>query len=172
MTVQLSVAVRNARLDAIETTIAASAVLKIRSGAQPANCAAADTGTVAANSSTQVKAVISATLAEATLAAGAAVQVQATLNTTFEGVHGLSSIALATASSANEVYYGGVGSGSFLPRRVIVKPKKPPKKNPPIIGSASIALGDMQMQATATVTGENTRQAEIRRDNNFWLMAA
>ena len=48
MTTQLSVAVRNARLDVIETTIGASAVLKIRSGAQPANCAAADTGTVIA----------------------------------------------------------------------------------------------------------------------------
>ena len=48
MAVQLSVAVRNARLDAIETTIGASAVLKIRTGAQPANCAAADTGTVLA----------------------------------------------------------------------------------------------------------------------------
>lgn len=44
MTVQLSVAVRNARLDAIETIIAASAVLKLRTGAPPANCAAADSG--------------------------------------------------------------------------------------------------------------------------------
>lgn len=48
MAVQLSVAVRNARLDAIETTIGVSAILKIRTGAQPANCAAADTGTVLA----------------------------------------------------------------------------------------------------------------------------
>lgn len=46
MTIQLSVAVRNARLDAIETTIAASAILKIRTGAQPANCATADSGSV------------------------------------------------------------------------------------------------------------------------------
>jgi len=46
MAIQLSVAVRNARLDAIETTIGASAVLKLRTGAQPANCAAADAGTV------------------------------------------------------------------------------------------------------------------------------
>ena len=46
MALQLSVAVRNARLDAIETTAGASAVLKIRSGAAPANCAAADSGTV------------------------------------------------------------------------------------------------------------------------------
>lgn len=49
MTVQLSVAVRNARLDAIETTIGTAAILKIRSGAQPANCAAADSGTVLAS---------------------------------------------------------------------------------------------------------------------------
>jgi len=48
MALQLSTAVRNARLDAIETTIGASAVLKIRTGAQPADCAAADSGTVLA----------------------------------------------------------------------------------------------------------------------------
>lgn len=48
MAVQLSTAVRNARLDAIETVIGASAVLKIRSGGVPANCAASDTGTVLA----------------------------------------------------------------------------------------------------------------------------
>jgi hypothetical protein len=46
--VQLSTAVRNARLDQIETTIGTSAILKIRTGAQPANCAAADSGTVLA----------------------------------------------------------------------------------------------------------------------------
>lgn len=48
MTLQYSVAVRNARLDAIETTIGASAVMKIRTLAPPANCAAADVGTVLA----------------------------------------------------------------------------------------------------------------------------
>ncbi len=48
MAVQLSTAVRNARLDAIETTIGTSAILKIRTGAQPANCAAADSGSVLA----------------------------------------------------------------------------------------------------------------------------
>lgn len=49
MAIQLSTAVRNARLDAVETTISTSAVLKIRTGAQPANCAAADSGTVLAS---------------------------------------------------------------------------------------------------------------------------
>jgi hypothetical protein len=48
MTIQLSATVRNARLDAIETAIGASAVLKIRSGAAPADVAAADSGTVLA----------------------------------------------------------------------------------------------------------------------------
>lgn len=48
MPLQFSTAVRNARLDVIETTIGASAVLRIRSGAVPANCAAADAGTVLA----------------------------------------------------------------------------------------------------------------------------
>ena len=48
MAVQLSAAVRNARLDAIETTIGTSAVMKIRSGAAPADCSTADSGTVLA----------------------------------------------------------------------------------------------------------------------------
>jgi hypothetical protein len=48
MAIQLSVAVRNARLDAIETAIGVSAILRIRTGAQPASCATADAGTVLA----------------------------------------------------------------------------------------------------------------------------
>lgn len=48
MAIQFSTAVRNARLDAIEAAIGVSAVLKIRSGAAPANCATADSGTVLA----------------------------------------------------------------------------------------------------------------------------
>jgi hypothetical protein len=48
MALQYSVTVRNAKLDAVETAIGASAVLKIRSGSAPANCAAADQGTVLA----------------------------------------------------------------------------------------------------------------------------
>jgi hypothetical protein len=48
MALQYSVTVRNAKLDAVETAIGASAVLKIRSGSAPANCAAADAGTVLA----------------------------------------------------------------------------------------------------------------------------
>ena len=46
MSGQFSVAVRNARADVIETTIGASAVLKVRTGAVPASCATADSGTV------------------------------------------------------------------------------------------------------------------------------
>lgn len=48
MAVQFSTDVRNARLDAIESNIGASPVLKLRTGAPPANCAAADSGTVVA----------------------------------------------------------------------------------------------------------------------------
>jgi hypothetical protein len=48
MALQYSVAVRNAQLDAIETTIGTSAVLKIRTGAPPADVATADSGTVLA----------------------------------------------------------------------------------------------------------------------------
>ena len=43
---QYSVAVNNARLDAVETTIGASPKLRIFSGSMPANCAAADSGTL------------------------------------------------------------------------------------------------------------------------------
>ena len=49
MAVQLSVAVRNARLDSLETTVGTGAILKIRSGSAPANCATADSGTVLAS---------------------------------------------------------------------------------------------------------------------------
>jgi hypothetical protein len=45
---QLSVAARNGRLDSIETVIGADAILRIRTGAPPANCAAADSGTLLA----------------------------------------------------------------------------------------------------------------------------
>lgn len=48
MAVKYSVNVRNARLDVIESTVGTSAILKIRTGAAPANCAAADSGTVLA----------------------------------------------------------------------------------------------------------------------------
>lgn len=49
MSLQFSAAVRNALLDAIETAIGTSAVLKIFSGAAPADCAAADSGTLLAS---------------------------------------------------------------------------------------------------------------------------
>ncbi len=45
MALQLSVAARNALLDAIETTIGTAPYLDIRTGAQPADCAQADAGT-------------------------------------------------------------------------------------------------------------------------------
>jgi hypothetical protein len=48
MAIQLSVAVRNARLDQIESTIGTAPTLEIRTGSPPANCAAADIGTVLA----------------------------------------------------------------------------------------------------------------------------
>lgn len=48
MALQLSTSVRNARLDAIETAIGTSAILKIRTGAAPADVATADSGTVLA----------------------------------------------------------------------------------------------------------------------------
>jgi hypothetical protein len=48
MTVQYSDAVRDAKNDQVETTIGTSPKLQLRSGAQPANCAAADSGTLLA----------------------------------------------------------------------------------------------------------------------------
>lgn len=46
MALQYSIPVNNARLDAIETTIGASAKLRIYTGSAPANTAAAATGTL------------------------------------------------------------------------------------------------------------------------------
>lgn len=51
MALQYSVTVRNAKLDAVETAIGTSAVLKIFTGSAPANCAAANSGTELASCS-------------------------------------------------------------------------------------------------------------------------
>jgi hypothetical protein len=48
MAIQYSAVVRNAKLDAVETAIGTSAVLKLRTGAPPANVATADSGTIVA----------------------------------------------------------------------------------------------------------------------------
>ena len=48
MAIQFSVGVRNARLDAIETTVGTTPTLELRTGAAPATCATADSGTVCA----------------------------------------------------------------------------------------------------------------------------
>lgn len=45
---QYSVTVNNARLDAVETAIGTAPTLNLYSGSAPANCAAADTGTLLA----------------------------------------------------------------------------------------------------------------------------
>jgi hypothetical protein len=49
MALQYSTAVRNACLDVVESTTGASPTLEIRTGAAPANCAAADSGTLLAS---------------------------------------------------------------------------------------------------------------------------
>lgn len=51
MALQFSVAVRNGQLDQVESVTGTSAILEIRSGSAPADCAAADTGTVLASMS-------------------------------------------------------------------------------------------------------------------------
>jgi hypothetical protein len=48
MAFQLSVAARNQLLDAIEAATGTSAIIRIRTGAPPATCATADSGTVLA----------------------------------------------------------------------------------------------------------------------------
>lgn len=48
MAIKFSETVRNQRLDAIETAIGTSAVLKLRTGAPPTNISDADSGTVVA----------------------------------------------------------------------------------------------------------------------------
>lgn len=46
MTIQFSIPVRDAQADVLETTIGTAPILEIRTGAQPANCAAAGSGTL------------------------------------------------------------------------------------------------------------------------------
>lgn len=46
MTIQLSTTLRNAMVGQYESTIGTTPKLQIRTGAQPANCAAADSGTL------------------------------------------------------------------------------------------------------------------------------
>ncbi len=48
MSLQLGTTLRNARLDAVETTIGTVPILKIRTGSAPADCGTADAGTVLA----------------------------------------------------------------------------------------------------------------------------
>lgn len=48
MAMAFSVGARNGALDAIETAIGTSAIMKIRTGSAPADCAAADSGSVLA----------------------------------------------------------------------------------------------------------------------------
>ena len=48
MAFQFSTTARNASLDAIETAIGTSAILRLRTGSVPANCGTADSGTVVA----------------------------------------------------------------------------------------------------------------------------
>jgi hypothetical protein len=49
MPVQLITSLGNARLSLLKTTIGSTSTLQIRSGTKPANCAAADTGTLLAS---------------------------------------------------------------------------------------------------------------------------
>lgn len=49
MSVQLAVSTRNARLDAIETDLGSDPDLEIRTGAPPADCATADSGSLLAS---------------------------------------------------------------------------------------------------------------------------
>lgn len=48
MALQFSLAIRNARLNVIESTVGTAPVLEMRTGVVPGNCAAADAGTVVA----------------------------------------------------------------------------------------------------------------------------
>lgn len=49
MAIQYSTTVRNARLDVVESTIGTAPTLEIRTGAPPADCSAADSGTLLAS---------------------------------------------------------------------------------------------------------------------------
>lgn len=46
MAIKMAILTRNARLNAIETEVGTAPILKLRTGAPPADCVAADSGTV------------------------------------------------------------------------------------------------------------------------------
>ncbi len=85
MAIQFSDTVRDAQNDAIETAMGASPVLRLYTGAKPANCAAARSGTLAAvgalpadfmsNSAAGVKAKLGTWTATGQAAAGAGVTI-------------------------------------------------------------------------------------------------
>lgn len=104
-------------------------------------------------------------LADASASATGSVAVHASLAVTLEDI---SPVAIGTVTDApRSVYF--VSSGAPVRRG---KKKKKKKKPPQILAAAAITLDAMQMQATATVTGESRRQKAIRLSNNFWLEAA
>lgn len=82
MTVQWGTTLRNALLDQIETTIGVSAKIQVLTGAQPANCATASSGTLlvefdlasdwASNASAGSKALSSTPISATAVAAGTA----------------------------------------------------------------------------------------------------
>lgn len=82
MTVQWGTTLRNALLDQIETTIGTSAKIQVLTGAQPANCATASSGTLlvefdlasdwASNASAGSKALSSTPISATAVAAGTA----------------------------------------------------------------------------------------------------
>lgn len=71
MSVQLAVSTRNARLDAIETEIGTSAILKIRTLSPPSDCSQADVGTVLATLNLPSDWMAAASSGSKTKAAGA-----------------------------------------------------------------------------------------------------
>jgi hypothetical protein len=112
MTIQLSVTARNARLDAIETIAGTSAVLRIFTGAQPADCNTASSGTClaaivlasdwSAAAANGTKAFSNLPLTTTALTSGAAGYYRLQVN-------GASN---ATGSSSTAIMQGSIGQGS------------------------------------------------------------
>lgn len=132
MAIQLSTAARNARMDTITTSVGTSGKLRIYSGSRPANPAAAITGTLLVELTTNASALAAA-------ASGGVLTLNAITSGTAVAAGTASHYRLWKSDGTTAVIDGNVGtSGSDLN-----------------LGTTTIAIGNVVSISSATYTDGN-----------------
>lgn len=108
MTIQTSVALRDNMLNTYETTIGTAPKLQLRTGAQPANCAAVDTGTLLAEISLPADWMAASSSGSISKTASAW-----TVNGTTAGVAAHYRLKITAGTTCHEQGSVGVGSGDL-----------------------------------------------------------